>query len=318
MHKKLEQLVEEIENIRETPNPVKRSWIESSKRIGLDRKEPIVEFGLMMSQFPDLVKSHNPYHNHFHTADVVTSASFLAEEEFKGGKLKEYGPILLFSMLCHDISHTGKNNEFDYHLEKQAVQSMNDYVLNHFEMISFWNNKVSKDFGEWSDFSSKVEAIILGTDFKNGPKINLENYKNNSSYLSRLKLLANEADILPSCISSLGPKLGVELGLEQKNPRVGSWVGREFFMKELAKFGSEASYNLGVMDHVNSQLKIISKYGATKLDEDSRDGNFMYIADKIHYQSTSVLRSKFDFSVALSLRDMFINGSLTGLKNTLR
>jgi hypothetical protein len=318
MHKKLENVVEEIENIRETPNPVKRAWIEASKRIGLDKAEPIVEFGLMMAQFPDLIKSHNLYHNHLHAADVVTSASFLVKEEFKGEELKKNGPLLLFSMLCHDISHSGGNNEFDFQLEREAVKSMNDYVLNHSEMISFWNNRVKEKFGDWIDFSSKVEAIILGTDFKNGPKINLENYKNNNSDLSRLKLLANEADILPSCMSALGPKLGIELGLEQKNPKVGSWVGREFFMKELAKFGSDASYNLGVQEHIESQLSVIIKYGASKLDEDSRDGKFMYVAENIHYQANSVLKSKFDFRLALSLRDMFLNGSLAGLKNTLR
>ena len=174
MNEKMSKLVHEIEKVRKSESPVITAWIEGCNRIGLDSSSPIVTFGKMFAEHPDLKNSDNAYHNHLHAADAVTCASILAKEEFNNKEIKINGPLMLFSMLCHDIAHTGENNQFDYQLEKEAVSSMQNFINNNPELKNYWNKNIKDDFGSWEKFSNAVETIILGTDFKNGPQ---ENYK---------------------------------------------------------------------------------------------------------------------------------------------
>jgi hypothetical protein len=282
MNNLLKQLTSEIEKNREDLSPVKRAWLSSCQRIGLIEDNHFVQFGLKFSNHPDLVNSENPYHNHIHSADAIISASFLAKEEFEGQSLKNNGAMLLFSMMLHDIQHNGGHNEFDYQLEKAAVSSIHSYMDSNPELREYWQDNLEKEYGTWNSFVKKVESVILGTDFKNGPTVNLKNYEKNPLDLNKIKLLANEADILASCTSDLGPKLGLALSQEQNNPGIASWKGREFFMEKLAKFGSVASEKIGIKKHISEQLDVIRSFGATKLDEESVNGNFFNVAQKIH------------------------------------
>lgn len=281
MNELLKSLVIEIQENRKSDSPVKRAWVESCKRIGLESDETFVQFGLKCANHPDLVHSKNPYHNHLHASDAIISASFLAKEEFEPDNLKLNGALLLFSMMFHDIAHNGGHNHFDYELEQAAVNSMNEYMNANQHLLVYWNNKLKKTYGEWSDFSKNVESIILGTDFKNGPVINLKNYTEQPIDINRIRLLANESDILPSCTSILGPKLGTLLSEEVNKPIVGTWQGREFFISKLAKFGSIASQKFEIQQHVNRQLEIINMIGVVELDRKSENGNFLNVAEEI-------------------------------------
>ncbi len=292
MNDLLKNLVIEIEENRKIDEPVKRAWVKSCKKIGFEENDPFVQFGLKCSNHPDLIYSHNKYHNHLHASDAIISASHLALEEFSPESLKINGGLLLFSMMFHDIAHNGGHNHFDYELEQAAVDSMKQYINDNQHLLVYWDNKLKEIYGDWSNFSEKVETVILGTDFKNGPKINLQNYKENPIDINRVRLLANEADILPSCISILGPKLGLLLSEELNNPIVGTWQGREFFIRELAKLGSEASKKFEIQKHVNKQLEVIHSIGINELDNQSINGNFLNIAEKVNEQVVTITSSK--------------------------
>jgi hypothetical protein len=292
MNELLRNLVSEIEENRKNDSPVKRAWVNSCQRIGLDLNDPFVQFGLKFANHPDLIYSNNKYHNHLHSADAIISSSFLAKEEFSNKNLKHNGSLLLFSMMCHDIAHNGGHNNFDYELEKAAVKSMNDYMQNHLELLKYWHENLSNIYGNWKNFSTKIESVILGTDFKNGPENNLLNYQKTKIDIIQIHLLANEADILPSCTSALGPKLGVLLALEQNNPEVASWKSREFFISNLAKIGSRGSKKLGIKEHIAKQIQIMHEIGIEELDRQSLGGNFLKIAEQINEKTTYTIGSK--------------------------
>lgn len=312
MNNKINELVNEIKEVRESANPVKEAWVDSCEKVGLDMNDPMVHFGLMFTKHPDLISSPNSYHNQVHAADAVTCAGALAKEEFSGKDLKFNGPVLLFSMLCHDIAHNGKNNEFDYQLEKEAVNSMTEFANKNPEIKKYWKDNLETKYGSLDGFFNNVEQVILGTDFKNGPKENLKNYSEQNFgelKLNQLKMLANEADILPSCISSLGPQLGLQLAEEQNNPGVASWKGREFFIGKLATFGSNASKNMEIQNHIDSQLRVIAKHGAESLDQESKNGNFLNVADKVHKESTAPFKLNFNLDILREMRDSFLKGT---------
>lgn len=282
MNELLKSFIIEIEENRKSKSPVKRAWVESCKRIGLGLDNPFIQFGLRFCNHPDLIQSSNAYHNHLHSADAIISASFLAKEEFSSQELKVNGSLLLFAMMCHDIAHNGGHNNFEYELEIAAVNSMNNYVIIHPELLNYWNNNLKDAYGEWHTFSQKLESVILGTDFKNGPITNLKNYEQNPININKVRLLATEADILPSCTSTLGPALGLLLAQEQNNPNIGTWQGREFFIKNLVKFGTLASKRCGIQEHIDIQIEVINTIGVEKLDNQSANGNFLIVAEEIN------------------------------------
>lgn len=319
MTTKLNDIIKDIENTRSSSEPVTSGWSKACSNIGLAQNDPMITFGMMMSSHPDLVGSSNSYHNQVHAADAVISASHLAKAEFSGDALKQNGSVLLFSMLCHDIAHSGGSNQHAYELEQKAVVSMKDYVNDNPHMKNFWDANLSKKFGDWDTFSSKVEQIILGTDFQHGPKQNLQDYNDLGTDMAKLKLLANEADILPSCTSKLGPDLGKALAEEAKNPGVGSWKGREFFLGNLAKFGSQAAKEIGIIDHIQSQLGVIKKHGAESLDKAS-EHNFAMVAEKVHQESMPLgVTDQLKTDMVNRLKDVFDPRRLsTGIKNSIR
>lgn len=292
MNELLKNLVIEIQENRKSDDPVKRAWIESCKRIGLEPDNHFVHFGIMASNHPDLIHSANPYHNHFHSADAIISASFLANAEFSIDELKNNGELLLFSMMFHDIAHNGGHNTFDYELEQAAVNSMNEFFNSNPHLLVFWNNKLKEIYGDWSNFSQQVASIILYTDFKNGPVINLKNYEEQSIDINRIRLLANEADILSSCTSVLGPKLGLLLAKEQNNPKLGTWKGRELFLSKLVKIGSLASKKFELQQHINMQIEIMQSIGVDELDKKSNNENFLSIAEQISNKVVGTILGK--------------------------
>ena len=309
MNTYLKKIVQDININRNVADPVKEGWISSCERIGLKKDDPFVEFGLLFTEHPDLSNPTNAYHNKSHAADAVISASHLATHEFTNNShdLKHNGSYLLFSMLSHDIAHNGGHNSYDYELEQKAVLSMKDYVKSRPEMMRLWENKLASTYGSWDNFSNQISEIILGTDFKNGPTKNLQSYSINSQStvkINQLKLLANEADILPSCTHDLGPKLGVQLAEEQNNPGVGSWSGRLFFLKNLAKFGSNASKNIHIQDHINQQVSLIEKFKPETLNEITQNKGLDMACSKISHDLQLQANSNFLNNFSNSLQSI--------------
>lgn len=265
----LQNMIEQYKILRSNSNPVELAWNMGCDHIGLSPNDPWREFGLMFAQHPDLQHSELAYHNNFHSAEAVVSAAHLASLEF--GENTVYAPVLMFSMLCHDIAHTGKTNTYDYELETQAVNAMRAFLGP--DMQQFWNQHLQSTQGTLKNFLNTVETIVLGTDFKNGPKLNQNNYRLNAQNnpLHQLCMLANEADILPSIILETGVPRGHWVAEEANNPAVGSWKGRMFFLSQLAVCESQASKAMGLQEHIDEQVAAIGALGAEFLDANNAE-----------------------------------------------
>lgn len=258
------EMIEHYKTLREHSNPVELAWAMGCDHIGLAPSDPWREFGRRFAQHPDLQHSTLAYHNHFHSAEAVLSGAHLAALEF--GDNSVYSPILMFAMLCHDIAHTGKTNSYDYELETQAVSAMREFINT--DMQQFWTEHMQSTHGTLKNLLNTVETIVLGTDFKNGPKLNQSNYRLNThnNPLHQLCMLANEADILPSIILDTGVPRGHWVAEEANNVAVGSWKGRMFFLSQLAVCESHASKSMGLQEHIDAQVAAIGTLGAEFLD----------------------------------------------------
>lgn len=278
----LQNMIEQYEILRTHPNPVELAWNMGCDRIGLPSNDPWRTWGVMFAQHPDLQHSTLAYHNHFHSAEAVLSSAHLAQLEF--GNNSVYAPVLMFAMLCHDIAHTGKTNAYDYELETQAVKAMREFIDP--EMEQFWNEHLQSTQGTLKNFLNTIETIVLGTDFKNGPKHNQRNYQLNAQHnpLHQLCMLANEADILPSIILETGVPRGHWVGEETNNGMVGSWKGRLFFLSQLAVCESHASKTLGLQEHIDAQVAAIGALGAEFLDNNNVEYGWEHSMELVRQQ----------------------------------
>lgn len=215
------------------------------------------------------IKSNPFYHNHKHFSEAVISAAFLGKEEFKEVSNREqYITILLVSMIGHDLFHDGTTNKSGEvsNEEKSAIA-----VLNIFNKKNENGSSVYPEITK--DVKRQVAEIILGTEFGSAAKENKENYALNKP-LEQIKVLANEADVLVSCLPHYGPDMGILLGKELaaiSHPfanMVASWEGRELFLKQGAGgFISQASNNLGIEKLRLAELEAIEFFGAKELDK---------------------------------------------------
>ena len=294
----LREIVTELNYLRQMENPVEVAWNMGCNHLGLALHDPWREWGHKFAHHPDLKHSSLTYHNHFHSAEAVLCAAWLGVAEF--GIESIYPGMLMFAMLCHDIAHTGKHNEYDYHLEAQAVASMRTFLNE--DMKNYWEHNLRKRYGEIERFLDEIETIILGTDFKNGPKHNQQNYRqaeNSENYpLYQLCMLANEADILPSVIIATGVQRGQWLAQETGNPGLATWQGRVYFLRELATFESRASRVLSVPEHIVEQLHVIDSLGVEFLDSVSAQKGWAYshalVMEKIPLESLAEKQSRFN------------------------
>lgn len=265
MDLQLKKLQTQIDSLKLIKNPISVAWNLSCDNIDLEKENGWRGFGELFFNLPDLVFNKNAYHNQYHSAEAVLSASVLLNYEFEQIQRKLIGPFLLFSMLCHDVAHTGEHNNFNYELEQKAVNEISHYIEENRDILIYWKKNMQDVYGPWSLFFDTIKSIILGTDFKVGPLKNSKKYKL-GNYKSQLKMLANEADILASCLSSLGPQRGALLALEQNDSKIGTWGGRCYFLKNLALYKSVSSQRLNINLHIKNQISVIDYYGAQHLD----------------------------------------------------
>lgn len=245
-----------------------------AKDLSLEQKELILAGKNIISEAVEFNKTKtNPfYHNYQHFSEAVISAAFLGKEEFKDVSNREqYITILLVSMIGHDLFHEGTTNKTGEasNEEKSAIA-----VLNIFNKKNKSGDMVYPNISK--DVKRQIAEIILGTEFGCAAKENKENYSFDKP-LEQLKLLANEADVLVSCLPHCGPDMGILLGKELaaiSHPfanMVSSWEGRELFLKQGAgNFISKASLNLGIEKLRLEELKSIEFFGAKELDKISQ------------------------------------------------
>lgn len=266
MNNVIQQLLYKIEQINQSATPALDAWEESLHYIGLSFDSPWYPLGqLFVEHLKDLQFSPNSYHNQFHSAEAVLSAAYLIKSEFNSSTtLQYYAPILLFSMLCHDIEHNGSHNTYPYELEQKAVYAIKQCYEKTSQIQYVWD-KLIPLYGLWNQFLPIVEHIILGTDFKSGPIENSKNYQliehnnfnNHTDNLKRLNMLANEADILLSVLSPTGIARGILLAEEQNQTQISSWAGRLFFLEKLVTYTSQASKQLDIQENIEQQIQNI-------------------------------------------------------------
>lgn len=280
MNSTIQQLLDNIEQINQSATPTLDAWKDSLEYVGITQDSSWYLLGqLFIEQLKDLQFSSNAYHNQFHSAEAVLSSAYLIKAEFNSklnlsDTLQYYAPILLFSMLCHDIEHNGSHNTYPYELEQKAIQAIKQCYESTSPIQHVWNN-LAPFYGQWNDFVAIIETIILGTDFKFGPIENSKNYQlikdnsfNNSlENLNRIKMLANEADILLSVLSPTGIVRGILLAEEQKQPQICSWAGRLFFLNKLVTYTSQASLDLGVQEHIEQQIQYMQSITTDALEK---------------------------------------------------
>lgn len=283
MNSQLNLLVKDIESLSiDDNNLLSKAWKKSLLNIMTENDNnfnPLIKLMNYLIENKDL-KNENAYHNQKHTAEAVLSASYLLKNELTGNSLTKNGPLLLFSMLFHDVGHNGKNNTFDSELELVAVNSMEQFISKNESLKNFWKKKLEKEYGTLDSFVLKSKEIILGTEFLNGPKNNALNY-NERDILNQLKMLANEADVLPSCLSKLGPQRGLLLAQEQNNESLGSWNSRLYFLEKLVTYKSKASEKLEIQKHIDYQIEEIKQLNPLKLDKAVKHTSFSNIAEQI-------------------------------------
>lgn len=259
MNNKLQQLVSDINKINTLNNPISLTWKISCHFIKADNCLAWLHFGEILSHHPE-INSINAYHNQYHSAEAIMSAAYLLQEEFDSETCSKVGPILLLAMMFHDVGHNGKHNTFPYELETIAYHSLSDYVERNNYLLDYWTEHLSPTYGDWKTFKHILKEIILGTDFVHGIKPNSLNYKtnNDSFHLSQLKVLANEADTLASCILDLGYERGERLATEWNNTNINSNENRIKFLSSV-KYTSDASYLLGINEHILEQIQQLQK-----------------------------------------------------------
>lgn len=184
------------------------------------------------------------YHNRDHTAEAVFSAeALLAAEPLSASQKQRHSLRLLVAMMAHDLGHTGAFGSPKGSLETASAEA--------FERV--WDEFAPHPPTLQSNSErGAIRSLVLGTEFTEGPRRNAEaQAQDPSSIVSRLHVLANDADILASVLPQTGPERGrllaqewTEAGPHAAGPAavVGTWAGRLGFLKaiRLNSRGAEA------------------------------------------------------------------------------
>lgn len=189
------------------------------------------------------------YHNRDHTAEAVLSAeALLAAEPMSDLLRKNQGLRLLVAMTAHDVGHTGAFGGPKGALEQASAATFLE-VWNHFDPQPTSRFRLADRLA--------VEAIVLGTEFVDGPRQNYAAYQRQPENLvHRLQVLANDADILASVLPQTGPERGRLLAQEWHDAgphaaaaaaTVGTWAGRLGFLRSVG-LRSRAADALGIPD----------------------------------------------------------------------
>jgi hypothetical protein len=183
-----------IKAIQESEKPIGKAWELSFLHLELDPKlKKLME---ILADHENLLISYNPYHNHYHLAEVVWGSAFLAKKENFEEKYFDSMVVLLLAATFHDADHPGRLNKHAFEIEKKSANFFKSWWKNN---SLFVENILSLTP---INIEQAVTDLILFTDFSEGqPKVNLDyvQRKDNDSYglkMSKLKKILNEADLL--------------------------------------------------------------------------------------------------------------------------
>ena len=92
--------------------------------------------------------------------------------------------------------------------------------------------------------------------------------------------------------------------------------GRLFFLKNLAKFGSNASKSIHIQDHINQQVSLIEKFKPETLNEINQTQGLDSACSKISSELPSQSNNKFLNNFSNSLQNIMasIETKITNVK----
>lgn len=183
-----------INAIHEAEKPIAKAWELSFTHLELDNKlKKLME---ILADHENLLISYNPYHNHYHLAEVVWASAFLAKKENFQEKYFDSMVVLLLAATFHDADHPGRVNKLAFETEHKSASFFRNWWKNN---SLFVENIVALTP---THIEQVVTDLILCTDFSEGqPKVNLEysQRKDGESFglkICKLKKILNEADLL--------------------------------------------------------------------------------------------------------------------------
>jgi hypothetical protein len=183
-----------IKAIHEAEKPIAKAWELSFTHLELDNKlKKLME---ILADHENLLINYNPYHNHFHLAEVVWASAFLAKKENFEEKYFDSMVVLLLAATFHDADHPGRVNKYAFEVEQKSALFFRNWWKNN---SLFVENIVGLTP---INIEQAVTDLILFTDFSEGqPKVNLDyaQRKEVETFglrMCKLKKILNEADLL--------------------------------------------------------------------------------------------------------------------------
>lgn len=236
-----------IKEINKSEKPIEKAWQLSFDHLQLDNKvKKLIE---ILGDHENLLINYNPYHNHYHIAEVIWGSAFLAKQEKFQDKYFESMVILLLAATFHDAEHVGRGNRFPFELEKESAKFFKNWWKNN----SLFVENIIKLSP--THIENAVTDLILGTDFNEGHSKVARDYQLNKDLevyglkMFRLKEILNESDLLMNCLPYSGfNKTGLILKESTRNPSdEQKWLLLFGFLKEAQNiFISDAAKELKI------------------------------------------------------------------------
>ncbi len=270
--KKINYLVHDFDNVRKMKegDVVEVIFKREMNLLGINEDHFFYKIGLDLAQSSFFKNEGGPsYHNSYHAAEAMISATTLLKTEFEDEpeKIKKWGPYLVLGMMAHDLDHSGGKNQSFAELEWKSFNTLQDFI---FQKVAEWEVDGHKTNDLMVNHSLDVlKEIIVGTEFSKNAKDNIANYKN--SDFDRIKLLANEADILPASLSLTGLERAELLTKEWNDSSVSSFKGYVGFLKFAVNYQSDAAKELGLDKDIQSQITAFDVLGGENLDNMDRN-----------------------------------------------
>jgi hypothetical protein len=185
--------------IRESKKPISKAWQLSFELLKLDEK--LLKVMEILGDHENLFINKNPYHNHYHLAEVVWTAAYFADKEISKNEEKYFESmvVLLFAATFHDAGHLGRSNKTPFELETLSVDFFKNWWKNN---SLFVENIVALSPIQ---FEHLVCELILFTEFTEGQIKVTKDYldkKDAEAFgikVNRLKKILNESDFLFNC-----------------------------------------------------------------------------------------------------------------------
>lgn len=237
-----------IKEIHESEKPIAKAWDLSFSHLELDNKlKKLME---ILADHENLLINYNPYHDHYHLAEVIWGSAFLAKKENLKDKYFDSMVILLLAATFHDADHPGRVNKCSFEVEQKSASFFKSWWKNN---SLFVENILSLTP---TNIELAVTDLILFTDFNEGqPKVNLDylRIKDQETYglkMTRLKKILNEADLLMNFLpQSAFNKTSLILKESSRNiPNEQKWLLLLGFLQENAPitFTSDAVKELKI------------------------------------------------------------------------